>query len=294
VRASLEPQFRYDFSQVRIHTDAEADVLSRNLGAEAFTTGHDIFFRDGTFRPDSESGKGLIAHELTHVVQQGAAVPALQRQFGEKVGAGAAAIVAEEAKKAVSAKKSTEVPDLTIGTVTKVKAKITAGKKQDAIDLILAEVKASKMPNLDKCEGKTVKYDSSISGEGLCTCTYNPTTNKVTKIVVKVGDKAFSSAAWLYSSMMHEYQHVNQYLADPKKAAGNDALTEFEAYSWEIHHASETGVTKQTNKMKDLGKRMKSQGWDKMTEDEKKANKATYDKSIKIIRSAIGDKNWQP
>ena len=79
VRASLEPHLGHDFSQVRIHDDAEADRLANHLGAEAFTTGHDVFFREGAYKPDSESGKGLIAHELTHVVQQ-KAVPAVQRQ----------------------------------------------------------------------------------------------------------------------------------------------------------------------------------------------------------------------
>jgi len=79
IRTSLEPHFKRDFSQVRLHTDAEADKLSRKLEAEAFTTGKDIFFRDGAYQPDHDSGKRLIAHELTHVVQQKAA-PALQRE----------------------------------------------------------------------------------------------------------------------------------------------------------------------------------------------------------------------
>lgn len=74
IRASLEPQFGHDFSQVSIHTDAEADRLSRQLDAEAFTTGRDIFFREGAYKPDSQNGKWLIAHELTHVVQQAVAV----------------------------------------------------------------------------------------------------------------------------------------------------------------------------------------------------------------------------
>ena len=73
VRNSLEPQLGHDFGQVHIHTDAGADKLSRQLGAEAFTTGNDVFFRDGAYQPGSDSGRGLIAHELTHVVQQGAA-----------------------------------------------------------------------------------------------------------------------------------------------------------------------------------------------------------------------------
>jgi len=78
VRTSLEPHFEHDFSQVRLHTDAKAAKISRKLEAEAFTTGKDIFFRDGAYQPDTDSGKRLIAHELTHVVQQQSA-PALQR-----------------------------------------------------------------------------------------------------------------------------------------------------------------------------------------------------------------------
>ena len=70
IRSSLEPQLRHDFSQVYIHTDARADKLSQQLGAKAFTTGKDVFFREGAYQPGSGSGQALIAHELTHVVQQ--------------------------------------------------------------------------------------------------------------------------------------------------------------------------------------------------------------------------------
>jgi len=72
VRAYLEPHFKSDFSQVRIHTDAEADKLSQQLGARAFTTGGDIFFRSGEYNPETPSGQKLLAHELTHTQQQGA------------------------------------------------------------------------------------------------------------------------------------------------------------------------------------------------------------------------------
>ena len=67
-----------DFSGVTIHTDAPADHLSRQLGAEAFTTGSDVFFREGAYDPASSDGQRLIAHELTHVVQQGASAPNVQ------------------------------------------------------------------------------------------------------------------------------------------------------------------------------------------------------------------------
>ncbi|MGZ8157289.1 MAG: eCIS core domain-containing protein [Methylobacter sp.] len=59
-----------DFSGVRVHTDAQADQLTRSLQAKAFTTGQDVFFRQGAYDPGNRGGQELIAHELTHVVQQ--------------------------------------------------------------------------------------------------------------------------------------------------------------------------------------------------------------------------------
>jgi hypothetical protein len=59
-----------DFGGVRVHTSQEADTLNRKLNAKAFTIGRDIFFSQGAYDPHSRSGSELIAHELTHVVQQ--------------------------------------------------------------------------------------------------------------------------------------------------------------------------------------------------------------------------------
>ena len=73
-RAFMEPRFRADFSTVKIHTGEKAAKLSRQLNAHAFTMGEHVFFGKDKFRPESESGKELIAHELTHTIQQGGAV----------------------------------------------------------------------------------------------------------------------------------------------------------------------------------------------------------------------------
>lgn len=70
VRARMEPAFGVDFSGVRVHADGQADTLSRHLNARAFTTGRDIFFKQGEYSPGGSSGRELLAHELTHVVQQ--------------------------------------------------------------------------------------------------------------------------------------------------------------------------------------------------------------------------------
>jgi hypothetical protein len=60
----------HDFSDVNVHKDAESDQLNKQVRAEAFTTGKDIFFREGKYDPVSDQGQKLLAHELTHVVQQ--------------------------------------------------------------------------------------------------------------------------------------------------------------------------------------------------------------------------------
>jgi hypothetical protein len=73
VRAGMERSFGADFGSVRVHSGPSADRLSRSLQAKAFTTGSDVFFRSGEYNPASGQGQKLLAHELTHVVQQGGA-----------------------------------------------------------------------------------------------------------------------------------------------------------------------------------------------------------------------------
>lgn len=85
VRTFMEPRFKADFSGVRIHTGKDAAKLNRSLRARAFTHGQDIYMDEGSYNPGSETGKRLLAHELTHVVQQGGgkklqAEPRVQRQ----------------------------------------------------------------------------------------------------------------------------------------------------------------------------------------------------------------------
>jgi hypothetical protein len=69
-RAKIEPAMGADFSAVRVHTDSQADQMSQAIQAKAFTTGSDVFFRQGAYEPGSRGGQELIAHELTHVVQR--------------------------------------------------------------------------------------------------------------------------------------------------------------------------------------------------------------------------------
>jgi hypothetical protein len=69
-RAFFEPRFGHDFSQVRVHSDTRAADTAKVVNARAFTVGRDVVFGAGQYTPDSQGGRRLMAHELTHVVQQ--------------------------------------------------------------------------------------------------------------------------------------------------------------------------------------------------------------------------------
>jgi hypothetical protein len=79
-RTEMQNAFNTDLSSVRIHADSNSAKLARSLRADAFTYGDDIFFDHGKYDPDSQSGKRLLAHELTHTVQQRDTLARLSRQ----------------------------------------------------------------------------------------------------------------------------------------------------------------------------------------------------------------------
>ncbi|WP_439482438.1 eCIS core domain-containing protein [Cyclobacterium plantarum] len=84
-RSDMEGSFGADFSQVKIHTGPQAVQMSRDLGAQAFTHGSDIYFNEGRYNPSADSGKHLLAHELTHTLQQGSST-SIQGRMVQKEG----------------------------------------------------------------------------------------------------------------------------------------------------------------------------------------------------------------
>lgn len=79
-RSFMENRFGTDFSQVRVHTQGQAAASAGQINARAYTSGHHIVFGSGEYRPDTDTGKRLLAHELVHTVQQGAVKQNVQRQ----------------------------------------------------------------------------------------------------------------------------------------------------------------------------------------------------------------------
>lgn len=90
LQLSIGQLMRADLSGVRVHTDAQSDQLNQSIQARAFTTGQDVFFRKGEYQPGRTNGQQLIAHELTHVLQQNAGevrkaqIPGIQNQLNDE------------------------------------------------------------------------------------------------------------------------------------------------------------------------------------------------------------------
>ncbi len=78
-RAFFEPRFGRDFSKVQVHTEGQASESASAIGARAYTAGNHLVFSRGEYAPHTVEGRRLLAHELTHVVQQANGDPALRR-----------------------------------------------------------------------------------------------------------------------------------------------------------------------------------------------------------------------
>ena len=91
-RQFMEPRFGADFSRVLVHADWRAAELARSLSARAFTFGQHLYFNDGEYRPDTGEGRRVLAHELTHVIQQdgGASALPIRQRAGHREGSHAA------------------------------------------------------------------------------------------------------------------------------------------------------------------------------------------------------------
>ncbi len=144
--------FGTDFSDVNIHTGGEAVKMNQSLGAQAFTSGNDIYFNEGKYDPSSNQGKHLLAHELTHTVQQGENDETVQR------------FVAPE-KKASPEGKPEKPND---GTVVEGKsnAKIDGDENVKNQDDLSAEEKKEKK---DPPRGEVRSEKSSVQAEGVST-----------------------------------------------------------------------------------------------------------------------------
>ncbi|SOE87094.1 protein of unknown function [Burkholderia sp. YR290] len=288
-RAFMEQHLGYDFSKVRVHSNAAAEQSALNINGDAYTVGHDIVFGAGRFAPGSHRGRQLIAHELAHVIQQtshstntrDSATPILKilppehalemesKRVAESLGVGESKVRRSYNTLHMSTSplsiarivrqnpfgtgpKSTTVPDLEEETVRKVTGAINAKQFQEAIDLIVRDAANSGAIDLDLINSLTAVFDPTLALEGETTDPTRDRQGGLQPAVVKIGPTAFAhGVSWLYSTIRHEYVHVqqgrppseNQPVIVSKTAADPAAHgQEVEAYAWEILNSDATGV----------------------------------------------------
>jgi len=108
-RAFFEPRFGHDFSQVRVHNDVRAVKSARAVNALSYTVGKDVVFNEGQYFPNSSEGKRLIAHELTHVIQQSNNAEIAARQSPETPASGNHGAVLEITSQSLDVNQSSEL-----------------------------------------------------------------------------------------------------------------------------------------------------------------------------------------
>jgi hypothetical protein len=101
LRRDMEQSLGHDFSRVRVHSDVASEICARQLDAHAYTSGYDIVFGSGRFAPATPAGRRLLAHELTHVVQQTRETDGLQTKLIQRDGPQQAGGVSQEEKEAL-------------------------------------------------------------------------------------------------------------------------------------------------------------------------------------------------
>lgn len=206
--AEMSQALGNDFSDVRIHHDGEAVALNQELNAEAFTVGSDIYFNENKYQPHTLSGKRLLAHELTHVIQQkGRTIPQIQRQSKDNP--------LDEKAKAVIA----------------IAADTTLKNEEKAVKIVKEIIATYYSAYTSKIKAITFKQDEP----GLGTSNLGSGEKAETSLVVGqyfLDNTTNRGFARRVLQVGHELQHVDQYRAS-LVGDTNKSLREFLAFYWE-------------------------------------------------------------
>ncbi len=150
-RDFFEPRFGHDFSGVRVHADEQAAASSQALDARAYTVGSAIYFDAGQYRPSTNEGQQLLAHELAHVVQEGGAPSAIQREKNKVINVPTQTITSDPGP--------TTIPEVTIvGAQTTENTTIVGNPKDD----IFKDTSASMNRVDDMARTKAIEYGQQL------------------------------------------------------------------------------------------------------------------------------------
>jgi len=203
--------------------------------------------------------------------------------------------VEEMEESEIANRPSNEVPDLSASELRRMKDFLLVNNEQGAIDSIVmsADFRSIKMPRLndERCASPPMVFSENLTvKEGEMSWRYDKDNDEANNIRAFIGVPACTSIPVLYSTLMHEYQHVCQVLDDPRSFLDERGLNEFNAYVWEIEHARETGLANpaQHDHLVDLGKRLLTEAWDMMSARQKEDNLDTFTQSLMTVESITG------
>ena len=220
----MEPRFGADFSAIRIHINQEADTYSRALEARAFTLGSDIFFRGGEYAPGNAEGHRLLAHELTHTIQQGAA----SRLKGQHLDAcsTAARVLQRQPAAPVPAAAAAPTGRATVNFLPVIMDQVPVGWGVTVEDDAVIDITAFASGATWKCVITTADQQARqgvrllpgivevtpalVAGEVSC-----PTLQTMITSLDTVANQGVNSGFYMLSAVQaHENLHITQYRAD--------------------------------------------------------------------------------
>lgn len=257
LRQDMGVRFGQDFSRVRVHADREGQESARDVQADAYTVGNHVVFAADRFSPLSTTGRRLIAHELTHVVQQKAGSIGLQRQ---------------PAASSKPAPQADIAPGLGPARAEEIKLLLDAKDFQGAVDALVGFKFMDYEIDLNLLAGKRMLFDPSLtSADGstsMPSWDYLSTPQKAQPPTVRMGPGAMSSVSYLYSVVMHEYQHVLWQQTLPHQneshllhSQGFETPDEVRASAWELLHANESGIARIPSKVSRIWSNLNESFW---------------------------------
>ncbi len=303
-KSEMEAAFGLDFSKVNIHTNAKAVQMNKEIGAQAFTHGSDIFFDENKFNPETTTGKHLLAHELTHVVQQGKA--GVKKKFIQKNEEKDRDVVTEEKDPIADSKLKKEdaaekIPGLSTEIVKELTELIANKKRKEALNKLVEFLINDGQMDASLLEEGKMHYGGAAGGEGLASppgYKKDPDTGelKAKPTPVRIGWRAFKNVPLLYSTVMHEYIHVQQFQEPVARGTkGQRGLgwlikrQEVEAYAYELINADKTGLSTYPTLMLDAWSRLNSE-WNGLGKASKKLLNPMYESAYQSTKKVVGDK----
>ncbi len=252
-RIKIESTTGADFSHVHIHTDSEAAAMNEELGAEAFTSGADVFFNTGKYAPESSAGEHLLAHELTHVAQQGQA--GLRSPIQTRL-------------PRIRTPRIPNMPGLPDAVRQDLVAKMQAYQSDSSlengqliVDAINQQLESggtvaytgqsditADSPKFRIRPSMTAQEQARQSGHNLSS-TAGFTFMSSNKNKVEIYPSAFIGATteaqigYLAGVIAHEFIHV---LQNRRSAPSTDAQREFQAWLWQAEHLQQLGIPPQS------------------------------------------------